>query len=87
MGTEEPDAYLAYLDIDIGVSSDWPFLVRMAEKKMLDAYVIADGRAVKVEPHCGLRTFRTEGAGRGKSKQRFNIDGEPHECKNKVRKK
>lgn len=71
------------MDIDIGVSDDWPFLVRMAEKKMLDTYVIADGRAVKVEPHCGDRTFRTEGTGRGKAKQRFNIDGEPHVCKNR----
>jgi hypothetical protein len=73
---EQPRDFLAALEIDIGVSEDWPFLMRMAEKKVLDKYVIADGKALAVEPHCGDRTFRLD-------KKRFNANGEPHACKNR----
>jgi len=76
---EAPNDWLAWMPIDIGVSEDFSFLVRMAEKKMLDRYAIVDGKAAEIQPHCGERTFRIE-------KQRFNVNGERHECRNRRKK-
>lgn len=71
-----PDGYLAVLIVDGGVTDDWTFISKLAEKQMHDRYIVADGRACKVEPHCGHKTFRVQ-------KKRYNVSGEPHECRRK----
>lgn len=71
-----PEEYLASMEVDGGVTDDWPFLVRMAEAQMNEAYAIADDQAVRVQLHCGDRTFKLQ-------KKRFDLDGQPHVCKHR----